>query len=449
MCAHATSGKSVSRTPQPKLVVPALMVLHLLVATTVAGVPVALPGCPEACGSVTVPYPFGFRQGCFHAGFNLTCDTTRHPPKLLLGDGVEVDAISLADGTVRVQSKTVSAAWSDPIRNGTRTPSLINSNGSWVGGLTGTRGQQLAVSSEHNVFVAIGCNFIGYLVAPDPFRSAPKHISACAALCDRSPGTEPEDYTSCSGVGCCWMMFKGGLDNTEAVYQVMFKHLVHDTEAVYPAWYTPSESVAAFIVDREWFNGNAGVMLNNTFGSYDHHWGILRPGAVPTVLIWWLEQERDRDIVFYDPNISHWRCVSLNSVVTYVNGFAIRCSCLDGYEGNPYMSHGCQARCLSLPWDLHQYARDIPMLSKEKNHQLTRSNYHNSNCCWFWPTVFSPECCPSHKKTQETKSQEVQTEVLQEKPWIASATVNLIEQRYSRKDENFQLRRARASNQQV
>uniref|UniRef100_A0A453D7B3 Protein kinase domain-containing protein n=2 Tax=Aegilops tauschii subsp. strangulata TaxID=200361 RepID=A0A453D7B3_AEGTS len=83
-------------------------------------------------------------------------------------------------------------------------------------------------------------------------------------------------------------------------------------------------------------------MLNNTFGSYDHHWGSLSPGAVPTVLIWWLEQERDRDIVFYDPNISHWRCLSLNSVVTYVNGFAIRCSCLDGYEGNPYMRHGCQ-----------------------------------------------------------------------------------------------------------
>ncbi|KAF7018996.1 hypothetical protein CFC21_032226 [Triticum aestivum] len=296
MCAHATSGKPVSRTPQAKLVVPALMALQLIVAT-VAAVPLALPGCPEACGRVIVPYPFGFRQGCFHAGFNLTCDETRHPPKLLLGNGVEVDAISLVDGTVHVQSKTVIATRSGPMRNSTRMPSFINSNGSWVSGLTGTGGQQLALSSEHN---------------------------------------GPEEFTSCSGVGCCQTMFKDLVDR-EAVYQVTFKDLDYTD-----ASYQPSESVATLIVDREWFNGNAGVMLNNTFGSYDHHWGSLSPGAVPTVLIWWLEQERDRDIVFYDPNISHWRCLSLNSVVTYVNGFAIRCSCLDGYEGNPYMRHGCQ-----------------------------------------------------------------------------------------------------------
>jgi hypothetical protein len=110
---------------------------------------VALHGCPEACGSVTVPYPFGFRQGCFHAGFNLSCDETHHPPKLFLGDGVEVDDISLAGGTVRVQSKIVTFPWSDP-------------SGLWHGGLTGT-GMQLAVSTEHNVFVSIGCNFIAYL----------------------------------------------------------------------------------------------------------------------------------------------------------------------------------------------------------------------------------------------------------------------------------------------
>lgn len=68
------------------------------VASATAG-PIALPGCPENCGGVQVPYPFGIGRGCFHEGFNLTCDEAQHPAKLLLGDGVEVLDISLPDCT--------------------------------------------------------------------------------------------------------------------------------------------------------------------------------------------------------------------------------------------------------------------------------------------------------------------------------------------------------------
>jgi hypothetical protein len=52
-----------------------------------------------------VPYPFGIRDGCSlpFPGFNLTCDQTRHPPRLLFGDGgtLQVVEISLANSTVR------------------------------------------------------------------------------------------------------------------------------------------------------------------------------------------------------------------------------------------------------------------------------------------------------------------------------------------------------------
>jgi len=39
--------------------------LFILTTAVAAAAPVALPGCPETCGNITVPYPFGTRPGCF------------------------------------------------------------------------------------------------------------------------------------------------------------------------------------------------------------------------------------------------------------------------------------------------------------------------------------------------------------------------------------------------
>lgn len=48
-----------------------------------------LETCRTRCGDVSVPFPFGVSPGCHLPlpGFDLTCDTSHTPPRLLIGNG--------------------------------------------------------------------------------------------------------------------------------------------------------------------------------------------------------------------------------------------------------------------------------------------------------------------------------------------------------------------------
>ncbi|GJN34642.1 hypothetical protein PR202_gb23324 [Eleusine coracana subsp. coracana] len=83
-----------------------LLQLSAAASATAAPAPMGLrPRCDTWCGHVRVPFPFGISPNCSYPapGFNLTCDRSTHPPRLLLGDGtLQVDEISLLNSTVRV-----------------------------------------------------------------------------------------------------------------------------------------------------------------------------------------------------------------------------------------------------------------------------------------------------------------------------------------------------------
>ncbi|CAL5010261.1 unnamed protein product [Urochloa decumbens] len=80
---------------------------------------VGRPNCTTRCGGVSVPYPFGIEPGCYLLGFNVTCDTTRTPPLLLLWgmDSFVVTDINYDDCTVHISTPPTARIMIGPSRS--------------------------------------------------------------------------------------------------------------------------------------------------------------------------------------------------------------------------------------------------------------------------------------------------------------------------------------------
>lgn len=291
----------------------AALTLQLILGTLAA--PVALPGCPEACGNVAVPYPFGFRHGCFHEGFNLTCDEMSQPPKLFVGDRSEVVSMSLTDGTMRINTKVLYI----PLN-----VTSLHLNSSWPAGLTA--GGPLKVSSRHNRFVAVGCNILASLIPHSNHQ-----VSICAAYCADDLMVSDTDR-SCSGLACCQTpIARPDLPS----YDVQLSNLTQRSARL-PRY------GAVFMADQEWLSGGVNV-------SWIYSNPLQPKIEVLTVLEWSLHMHRDKNMYLasnYPDSYQRKTCASVNSMVVDDDNDENygRCSCLRGYEGNPYMANGCQGK---------------------------------------------------------------------------------------------------------
>ncbi|TVU16385.1 hypothetical protein EJB05_39944, partial [Eragrostis curvula] len=279
------------------------LVLQLLVAAIAGGTPpIALPGCPASCGNLSVPYPFGIGEGCSYKGFNLTCDETRHPAKLLLGDGLEVLDFDL-DGLVRINSKVFLS----------ESPEF---SGTWSA--LPTTGP-FKVSNTDNWFVALGCNILAQLSPQNPPLGSGNYTSSCAAMC--VDDLNDEVSSSCSGIGRC----RASIRLPVPSYFINVTRLVlHESTATDSPRSTGY--LGMFIVEKAWFSTYGGDINLDPRQRF-----VLR--TVPVVLEWSLD--------------SNWTCIGSNSFL-YGDPFltvletGTNCFCSDGYRGNPYLANGCQ-----------------------------------------------------------------------------------------------------------
>ncbi|KAG6467857.1 putative wall-associated receptor kinase-like 16 [Zingiber officinale] len=305
--------------------------LLLLLPAVVSAVPDGR--CPTKCGVVEIPYPFGIGANCSRdgqidyicnstetgigancslgGGFNLTCNTIESGlRKPFYGNNVEVLNISLVTGQVRMLNNISSACYNSNYNNFTYTYS-------WWSDLENT---PYRLSDLHNKFTVIGCNTLAYILALDESNGFQQR--GCVSMCLYEQSIVND---SCSGMGCCQTTIPKNL----RYYEVSFGQSCFNNSNT---WRFSRCSYAA-LLEAEWFHFQTSYITTNQFMQ-------ISDGRVPVVLDWAI---RNETCEVAKRNPTSYACISKYSdCVDSSNGPGYLCNCSEGYQGNPYVSDGCQ-----------------------------------------------------------------------------------------------------------
>uniref|UniRef100_A0ACD5XWK6 Uncharacterized protein n=1 Tax=Avena sativa TaxID=4498 RepID=A0ACD5XWK6_AVESA len=270
----------------------------------------ARPNCPEKCGSISIPYPFGTGNDCFQEPFNVTCNQTG---AYLASTDVRVLDINLTLGEVRVQNPYIS--WNCDYTNGT-------SSSSDPGVLSLDPFHRL--SDNKNKFIAIGCATLGYIVGSSKGKNQLDFFTVNSCYSNCTDASSLDDSTECIGMGCCEASFPGNISTFSTVTSPLLEN---------PAIQAFSPCSYSFVVEEDWFKFNRSYINSTNFAS-------KYADGVPLVLDWVVGNESCSEATKMGPQFA---CQAKNSgCVDVPNGPGYRCNCSEGYEGNPYLQDGCQ-----------------------------------------------------------------------------------------------------------
>ncbi|XP_045085279.1 wall-associated receptor kinase 5-like [Aegilops tauschii subsp. strangulata] len=274
------------------------------------------PGCPDKCGDVSIPYPFGIGAHCaaisLNSYFNLDCDSTVDPPRPTVGDpnvAAEIADISLKNGEMHLYS---------PVNH-----ICFTSNTTFTKFTTGydLKRTPFLPSPPRNRFTVIGCNTLGLITGYK--ETAGQYVTGCYSNCEGINNTS--EGAPCNGMGCCEVAIPTNLTSLE----IKFEMTQSRVWSFNPCFY-------AMVAEVGWYTFRQQD-LAGTLGFID---GRAKRGAA-VVVDWAIRNgscpEKGKDTP------TDYACISTNSYCMAANnGPGYLCQCSGGYEGNPYLLTGCQ-----------------------------------------------------------------------------------------------------------
>ncbi|KAK8540442.1 hypothetical protein V6N13_008864 [Hibiscus sabdariffa] len=277
------------------------------------------PSCQRSCGNIRIDYPFGIGEGCFMQGFEITCNNSYSPPKPFLhfrDNRHEVVDISVARNQVHVKRTVLSTEGYYPNGTAVFSQDIID--------LTDT---PFVFNNTANKFTVTGCNSLGLIALGDG-----NMVTGCLSLCNDN--LEGVVDGSCSGRGCCQVSFYEGVKTIVIGVQSLFNDsMIMD---VFNESHVSNSYGCGygFVADQESYTFEVSDLDRCSSSKMENS---------SLVLDWIIGNEtceaagKSRD---------SYACNGMNSdCVGYGSGSigpSYRCSCKQGYEGNPYLSSGCQ-----------------------------------------------------------------------------------------------------------
>ena len=277
-----------------------LLGLLILTATTTSQ---SHSSCINRCGSVSIPYPFGTRDGCYlDKSFLITCNHTFEPPRpFLRRSNIIVRDISL-DGELRVSTFIARDCYN---KSGT---SVIRKRSGSVLNLS-----KFPISYTKNKFTALGCDT--YVIIKGRAQGQ-NYTTGCISLCD---SIESVNDGSCSGIGCCQTSIPEGVANFSVSLGSFNNH-----SAVLD--FNPCSF--GFVVEEKEYKFSPSDLKN-----------LENIESVPVVLDWAVGNETCE---VAKRNSKSFACKAENSTCyASNNGPGYRCNCSSGFRGNPYLLYGC------------------------------------------------------------------------------------------------------------